>query len=124
MKKLLLASVISAGSFLAVVPSASAIVFNFTNTDGEIITVDTDNIAQLIASGMDPADIFAALSAVNIDALDVDQLASLYAGLQALAQAAPEYSTQLAIVADQVASVYAEKAGATAQDLPPLASPT
>lgn len=124
LKKLLLSLVVLAACLLAGVPNASAIVLSYTNPAGEVITIDTSEIAQLIASGMNPVEIFAVLSAVNIDALDAEQMASLYLGLQELAQAAPEFSAQLAVIADQVATAYAEKAGATAQDLPVFASPT
>jgi hypothetical protein len=123
-KNLLLASVLAAGTLVGTTQSASAALISIT-INGQLVQIDTELLAQLIASGVSPADAFAQVTGVQLASLPANTLVAVYQQLSDEAQGlSSDEVAQLQQVADEVANQYAETSGATAQDLPQFASPT
>ncbi len=123
-KNLLLASTLAAATLIGMTQSASAALISIT-INGQLVQIDTALLAQLIASGMSPADAFAQVTGVQLASLPASSLVTIYQQLSEGAQGLSRAElAQLQQVADAVARQYAETSGATAQDLPQFASPT
>ncbi|MEJ1990396.1 MAG: hypothetical protein P8X50_01465 [Maritimibacter sp.] len=118
MRNLILASVVAAGTLFGATQSAVAFPIQ-TTINGQVVHFNTDDlnsILLLIQQGINPNAIVSTVAQIDLGALQVEQVASVYASMANMAQHVPGVNANRALaVAKKAGDTYVALAEATAR---------